>query len=380
MYRRNSKDREYSRERDRSRYTNNSNNGRRGGPILDKPSTNKQYDQRDKFAGDFVSICLKNLNDAVSDSEIRDSVYHEFKRFGSFNVKVVYDRNTRDHRHAERIAFVNFNSHGDASEAKRCKMNVPFYGYPLYIEPVFKNKANDYRPSRVTRRSPSNGDLSPPPQRKRYVSPGANKSSDAQRRYNRHSSRSPRSPPKIKNKQRTTMRNTSSLSPALTLSPSPPPVHHLQNKRRTGGANRMPRSLTPPPLGPPPTSRHQHARPRDVSVSSSSSRSTSSRRHSNGFKYRDHRKHIDPAFDKLANRTIFIGALDPDIEKDELQRLFARFGHIEEIDLKHVPNKKAYAFIRYVNLDMAYNAKCEMSGEVIGKFEIKIGYGSIRTV
>jgi RNA-binding protein 15 len=350
-YRR-SRDREISRDRDR-RYQTSYNDRGNGRAILNKPSSNKQFDQREKYAGDFVSICLKNLNDGLSDSEIRDSVYQEFKRFGEFNVKVVYDRNTRDHRHAERIAFVNFNSHMEASEAKRCKMNAPFHGYPLYIEPVFKNKASDYRPKRP--RSPRNRSrsISNDNNRKRFSSLESNKN----RRY-RSASRSP--VPTIKVRQ-------SRHTPPLTEYYSPPSVN-LQMKTR----RRAP-SLTPPPQ--PILSRRLQNR-REASLSSKSSGSSTSPHHSNGFKYRDHRKHIDPAFDIMANRTIFIGALDPEIEKEELHRLFERFGQIEEIDLKRVPNKKAYAFIRYVNLDMAYNAKCEMSGEVIGKFEIKIGYGN----
>ena len=37
----------------------------------------------------------------------------------------------------------------------------------------------------------------------------------------------------------------------------------------------------------------------------------------------------------------------------------------------------AYAFIRYENLDMAHRAKVELSGQYIGKFQCKIGYGKV---
>lgn len=75
-------------------------------------------------------------------------------------------------------------------------------------------------------------------------------------------------------------------------------------------------------------------------------------------------------------RTLFIGNLDPDISETELKNLFDRFGYIEEIDIKRQPNKKPYAFIKYINSDMAYNAKIEMSDKLIGKYESKIGYGN----
>lgn len=51
-------------------------------------------------------------------------------------------------------------------------------------------------------------------------------------------------------------------------------------------------------------------------------------------------------------------------------RLFA-------VDLK-VPqssSKRAYAFIQYENMDMAYEARRAMDGHFIGKADCKIGYG-----
>lgn len=79
--------------------------------------------------------------------------------------------------------------------------------------------------------------------------------------------------------------------------------------------------------------------------------------------------------DKDVTRTLFIGNLDPDVDENELKKLFDRFGYIEDIDIKRIPHKKPYAFIKYINLDMAYNAKMEMNDKLIGKFEIKIGFG-----
>ena len=47
------------------------------------------------------------------------------------------------------------------------------------------------------------------------------------------------------------------------------------------------------------------------------------------------------------------------------------------VDLK-VPqssSKRAYAFIQYENMDMAYDARRAMDGRFIGKADCKIGYG-----
>jgi RNA recognition motif-containing protein len=65
------------------------------------------------------------------------------------------------------------------------------------------------------------------------------------------------------------------------------------------------------------------------------------------------------------------------VSRDELEDLFNRYGLIEEVDIKRgQSNAKSYAFLKYINLDMAYNAKVEMSGKFIGKLECKIGYGN----
>lgn len=47
------------------------------------------------------------------------------------------------------------------------------------------------------------------------------------------------------------------------------------------------------------------------------------------------------------------------------------------VDLK-VPqssSKRAYCFIQYENMDMAYEARRAMDGHFIGKADCKIGYG-----
>ncbi|CAF4957273.1 unnamed protein product, partial [Rotaria socialis] len=40
-------------------------------------------------------------------------------------------------------------------------------------------------------------------------------------------------------------------------------------------------------------------------------------------------------------------------------------------------SKRAYAFIQYENMDMAYEARRAMDGHFIGKADCKIGYGKI---
>ena len=93
---------------------------------------------------------------------------------------------------------------------------------------------------------------------------------------------------------------------------------------------------------------------------------------------------------------MFVGNLEREVRESKMKELFGRYGTIEEskpllarlrrkttlsflvsVDLK-VPqssSKRAYAFIQYENMDMAYEARRAMDGHFIGKADCKIGYG-----
>lgn len=98
-------------------------------------------------------------------------------------------------------------------------------------------------------------------------------------------------------------------------------------------------------------------------------------------KFPHHLHHIAPEDDEMSTRTLFVGNLDNNITDEELRSVFSKFGIVEEIDIKY-PAKQgyvgnAYAFVKFINLDMAHRAKVEMSGKYIGKFQCKIGYGKV---
>ncbi|KAH7936590.1 hypothetical protein HPB49_001621 [Dermacentor silvarum] len=94
-------------------------------------------------------------------------------------------------------------------------------------------------------------------------------------------------------------------------------------------------------------------------------------------KFPNYLHHVPPEDDDKATRTLFVGNLEVPITEPDLRRIFARYGVVEDIDIKRPPpgQGNAYAFIKFVNLDMAHRAKVEMSGQYIGKFQCKIGYG-----
>lgn len=96
-------------------------------------------------------------------------------------------------------------------------------------------------------------------------------------------------------------------------------------------------------------------------------------------KFPNYLNHIPPEDDPLATRTLFTGNLELNITEEEMKRIFGRYGKLVDIDIKRPPpgTGNAYAFIRYENLDQAHRAKVELSGQYIGKFQCKIGYGKV---
>jgi RNA-binding protein 15 len=94
-------------------------------------------------------------------------------------------------------------------------------------------------------------------------------------------------------------------------------------------------------------------------------------------KFPNYLHHVQPEDDPLATRTLFAGNLEINISDDELKRIFGKYGIVDDIDIKRPPpgTGNAFAFVRYQTLDMAHRAKVELSGQYIGKFQCKIGYG-----
>lgn len=96
-------------------------------------------------------------------------------------------------------------------------------------------------------------------------------------------------------------------------------------------------------------------------------------------KFPNYLHHVQPEDDPLATRTLFAGNLEVTISDDELRQIFGKYGVIDDLDIKRPPpgTGNAFCFIRFKNLDMAHRAKCVLSGQYIGKFQCKIGYGKV---
>merc|ERR550539_596478 len=96
-------------------------------------------------------------------------------------------------------------------------------------------------------------------------------------------------------------------------------------------------------------------------------------------KFPNYMDHLAPEDDPLATRTLFAGNLELNITDEEMVRIFSKFGRLVDIDIKRPPpgTGNAFAFMRFENLDQAATAKRELSGQYIGKFQCKIGYGKV---
>ncbi|XP_026320479.1 RNA-binding protein spenito isoform X2 [Hyposmocoma kahamanoa] len=221
------------------------------------------------------------------------------------------------HELDERVAYVCFRNAEDARDAKHAKPRIILYDKVAIVDPVYEPVRSEYR------------------SRPRSITPP-----DYERPYSYTWSPVPerRRPPDER---------------AYGIPPTVPPHH---------------RDFRPPmheypmagPHGPP-----MHHRPPFEKVENKKD------------KFPNYLHHVQPEDDPLATRTLFAGNLEINISDEELRRIFGRYGIVEDIDIKRPPpgTGNAFAFVRYQTLDMAHRAKVELSGQYIGKFQCKIGYG-----
>lgn len=279
-------------------------------------------------------LCVSNLHSKASDEMVRDALYREFKRFGDVSVKVTMGPD-------ERLAYVYFRSSEEAREAKHSKPRILFYDRPVVVDPVYE-AARDYGPS------------------------GRGRSRSPMEYEGRSSSYRPRSPPGPEMEDRYQERFDRRRPPPGDYYEGGPPRQDDFGYRQHRG--RGPRGHFGPPMrggG----FKHQFG---DRGPHGGGPMMDSKR-----DKFPNYLHHVQPEDDPLSTRTLFAGNLEINISEEELRRIFGRYGVVDDIDIKRPPpgTGNAYAFVRYQNLDMAHRAKCELSGQYIGKFQCKIGYG-----
>ncbi|XP_014207125.1 putative RNA-binding protein 15B isoform X2 [Copidosoma floridanum] len=278
---------------------------------------------------------VSGIHPKASDEAIKDSIYREYKKYGEFTTRIAFEAD-------ETIAYVCFRSHEDAREAKYQKPRVLIYDKLAMVESVYERPETAYarRPRSIT-----------PPDYDRYYarSPGPTDrhARPVERAYDRVYGPPVGLPPR-----------------ELRREPLPPPHHEFV---------RPPLHHGPPHVHPGPP--HHYGPPRHMMV----------RHPAHGFERVENKKdkfpnylhHVSPEDDPLATRTLFAGNLEINITEEELRRIFSKYGIVDDIDIKRPPpgTGNAYAFVRFQTLDMAHRCKVELSGQYIGKFQCKIGYG-----
>ena len=311
----------------RDRYEMESMEPRSSRRHRDDPGFNNRREQRHSHGGggdpmhpglmEYKTLCASNLNPVVQDDEIRDVLLHQFERFGNLNVKIMFSGD-------QRLAYLNFKSHAEASDAKHVGKDMLLFDKKVHLDPVYGKS-----PVQSSKR--------------RSMSPPQYNRSDRSFDGGRAAQNFPN------NRRRDNFDN-------------------FDRGRNMGGGGGPSGGFN----GPPPPNQMGGFDPQSGMSQNNFDGRTKER-------FPHHLDHMNPEDDDRATRTLFVGNLDLTITEHGLRRIFERYGDVEEIDIKR-PIKgqgNAYAFVKFFNLDMAHNAKVDMSGQFIGKFQCKIGYGKV---
>ncbi|XP_025967575.2 RNA-binding protein 15 [Dromaius novaehollandiae] len=303
--------------------------------------------------GEYKTLKISELGSVLSDEAVEDGLFHEFKRFGDVSVKISRlppGTGAAD----ERVAFVNFRRPEDARAAKHARGRLVLYDRPLKIEAVYVGGGGSSR--RRSSRSPALLDKESP-----YGTTAVGVAAAA--------AAAVRHPPAGATQR--------ALSPAgsggalgyrdyrlqqlaLGRLPPPPPLpRELERERDYGGFYEA-------------RVRPAYGLERVAGVAAAGGF-----RGGGGGAGAAGEEEISPEDDQRANRTLFLGNLDITVSESDLRRAFDRFGVITEVDIKR-PGRgqtSTYGFLKFENLDMAHRAKLAMSGKVLLRNPIKIGYG-----
>ncbi|NWX03708.1 RBM15 protein, partial [Caloenas nicobarica] len=303
---------------------------------------------------EYKTLKISELGSALSDEAVEDGLFHEFKRFGDVSVKISRlppGTGAAD----ERVAFVNFRRPEDARAAKHARGRLVLYDRPLKIEAVYvgggggsSRRRSSRSPALLDKESPYGAAAvgvaaavaaavrhPPAGATQRALSPAGSGGALGYRDYRLQQL-------------------------ALGRLPPPPPLpRELEREREYGGFYE---ARVRPAYGP----------ERVAGVVAAGGF-----RGGGGGAGAASEEEISPEDDQRANRTLFLGNLDITVSESDLRRAFDRFGVITEVDIKR-PGRgqtSTYGFLKFENLDMAHRAKLAMSGKVLLRNPIKIGYG-----
>ena len=324
-------------------------------------------------AGGYKTLCVSNIHPRASDEVVKDSLYREFKKHGDVSIKLVHGAEPED-----RLAYVSFKNPEDAREAKHSKQRIILYDKPAVLEAVYESSGRSRARSRSYSPLPYGGGGRGGAEDERYIRP---RSPDDRHRLYHHDERYDYS--------------------LRGYGPPPPSAgmysHHHRDYHR-------PPPYDYPPRGPssyrghsyygggnPPVPHYERGGERgsrgggggrggdggEGGGGGGGGGRDRDRYENKKDRFPNYLHHIPPEEDPLATRTLFAGNLEINITEEELRRIFGNYGVVEDVDIKRPPpgTGNAYAFVRFENLDQANRCKVELSGQYIGKFQVKIGYG-----
>jgi len=308
-------------------------------------------------------ICVSGLHPKASDDVVRDTLYREYKKYGDISVRVMHEPD-------ERVAYVYFRTFEDAREAKNSKSRVILFDKVTLVEAVYESASREEyetRPGRPRSPSPSRPGYSGrrgSPERERYRDDYRDDHWDGGGR---------RQGPPVPRRGGRGGRDDGYGHRGG------PGGHHrggrggrgdFRDDFRGGRDDFRGPPGRGPPRGPPPGYHDDHY---------GGAVAPPARRENKKDKFPNYMDHLSPEDDPLATRTLFAGNLELNITDEEMIRIFSKYGNLVDIDIKRPPpgTGNAFAFMRFENLDQAAVAKRELSGQYIGKFQCKIGYGKV---
>lgn len=97
-----------------------------------------------------------------------------------------------------------------------------------------------------------------------------------------------------------------------------------------------------------------------------------------------HRSHVgalmDEEFDPGCTRTLFVGNIEKTTTFADLKDAFERYGEIVDVDIKKQVGNNPYAFIQFVELSSAIQARRRMDREFVGRNRVKVGFGKVSPI
>ncbi len=351
---------------------------------------------RDRFGShspeEYKNLRLSHINPKIQNSDLRDILEKEFRRYGEMQVKIVPQGNSI----SDRLAYINFDRPDLARRArKNCLPKLSeILGRYLKVDPagVIRDQDGRYVQDRASQLPPYPGGFPPPPGSgsRRTPSPPPPRAEFFESR--RPTSRGGEHPTSRGGEHPTSRGGEHRFSSGGrdidffggSGRQAAGGRHHPPQYHRSASGHNRPRersSVSPPrrTIAERNGGGHPPVRPRSRSSTGPAhqvrvtSNSVSRSQQQSDLEYWKLKEDLEQG----ATRTLFVGNLPGNIRESELRRTFEKYGRVEDVDIKHPhePSGAAYAFVMYQNMDQSQLAKYNLSDQLVAGQKCKIGYG-----